>query len=69
MAKKLPPIAPDDILPEESFKPMKISQSQLARDINVFPNRINQIINSKRKITGDAALRLGNYSSIEPEFW
>jgi addiction module HigA family antidote len=48
---------------------MEISQAQLARDINVPPNRINQIINNKREITADTALRLGKYFNIEPEFW
>jgi addiction module HigA family antidote len=69
MAKKLPPITPGDILLEEFLKPMEISQAQLARDINVPPNRINQIINGKREITADTALRLGKYFNIEPEFW
>ena len=69
MAKKLPPITPGDILLEEFLKPMGISQARLARDINVPPNRINQIINGKREITADTALRLGKYFSIEPEFW
>ncbi len=69
MAKTLPPITPGDILLEEFLKPMKISQAQLARDLNVPPNRINQIINGKREITADTALRLGRYFNIEPEFW
>ncbi len=69
MAKKLSPITPGDILLEEFLKPMEISQAQLARDINVPPNRINQIINNKREITADTALRLGKYFNIEPEFW
>ena len=69
MAKTLPPITPGDILLEEFLKPMEISQAQLSRDINVPPNRINQIINGKREITADTALRLGRYFNIEPEFW
>lgn len=69
MAKNLPPITPGDILLEEFLKPMSISQTKLARDINVPPNRINQIINAKREITADTALRLGRYFGIEPEFW
>ncbi|CAN2039627.1 Virulence-associated protein I [Candidatus Magnetomoraceae bacterium gMMP-15] len=69
MAKKLEPITPGDILLEEFLKPMKISQNQLAKDIKVPPNRINQIIHGKREITADTALRLGRYFSIEPEFW
>ena len=69
MAKKLPPITPGDILLEEFLEPMDISQAKLARDINVPPNRINQIINGKRELTADTALRLGKYFGIEPEFW
>jgi addiction module HigA family antidote len=69
MAKRLPPITPGDILLEEFLQPMGISQSHLAKDLNVPPNRINQIINGKREITADTALRLGKYFGIEPEFW
>ncbi len=69
MAKKLPPITPGDILSEEFLQPMEISQNKLAKDINVPPNRISQIINGKREITADTALRLGKYFGIEPEFW
>jgi antitoxin HigA-1 len=69
VAKKLPPITPGEILLEEFLEPIGISQAQLARDIHVPANRVNQIINGKRKITADTALRLGKYFGIEPEFW
>ncbi len=69
MAKKLTPITPGEILLEEFLEPMEISQAKLARDINVPPNRINQIINGKREISTDTALRLGKFFGIEPEFW
>lgn len=69
MTKKLPPITPGEILLEEFLKPMNITQTQLARDINVPANRISQIIHGKREITTDTALRLGKYFEIEPEFW
>ena len=69
MPKKLTPITPGDILLEEFLEPMGISQAKLARDINVPPNRINQIINGKREISTDTALRLSKYFNIEPEFW
>jgi len=69
MKKNLPPINPGDILLEEFLEPMNISQAKLARDINVPANRINQIINGKREISTDTALRLGKYFGIEPEFW
>jgi len=69
MKKKLSPITPGEILLEEFLTPMAISQNRLAREINVPPNRVNQIINGKREITADTALRLGLYFGIEPEFW
>jgi addiction module HigA family antidote len=69
MAKKLSPITPGDVLIEEFLIPMGISQSQLAKDINVPANRISQIIHGKREISADTALRLGRYFGIEPEFW
>lgn len=69
MTKKLPPITPGEILLEEFLEPMGISQAKLARDINVPPNRVNQIIHGKREISTDTALRLGKYFNIEPEFW
>lgn len=69
MANKLSPITPGEILLEEFLKPLEISQTQLAKSLNVPANRINQIINGKREITADTALRLGKYFSIEPEFW
>ena len=69
MAEKLPPITPGEVLLEEFLKPMNISQNKLAEDISVPPNRISQIVNGKREITADTALRLGRYFSIEPEFW
>ena len=69
MVKKLSPITPGDVLLEEFLRPMKITQNQLAKDINVPANRVSQIIHGKREITADTALRLGKYFGIEPEFW
>lgn len=69
MAEKLPPVSPGEVLLEEFLKPMNISQNKLAEDISVPSNRISQIVNGKREITADTALRLGRYFSIEPEFW
>ena len=46
-----------------------MSQSAFARQIQVPPNRISQIIAGKRSISGDTALRLGHWFGVEPEFW
>jgi len=67
--KKLEPIHPGEVLMEDFMKPMEISINALAREIMVPPNRISGIINSRRSITADTALRLGKYFGISPETW
>jgi antitoxin HigA-1 len=70
MAKTLlAPITPGEILLEEFMKPLEVSQNKLARDIDVPPARINDIVHGRRSITADTALRLGFYFSTTPEFW
>ena len=69
MAKKLTPIHPGEILLEEFMLPKDISINKLARDIAVPPGRISEIVNGKRGITADTALRLGKYFSVSPETW
>ena len=69
MPKHLEPIHPGEILVEEFLNPMGISLSALARDINVPPGRISQIVGGKRAITADTALRLGKYFGVSPEMW
>lgn len=67
--KLLDPIPPGEILLEEFMKPMGISINALSRDISVPPNRISEIVNGKRAITADTALRLGKYFGVSPEIW
>ena len=67
--KLLKPIHPGEILLEEFMKPMDISINQLARDIAVPPGRVSAIVNGKRAITADTALRLGKYFGVSPEVW
>jgi len=69
MTKKLEPIHPGEILLEEFMRPKDISINKLARDIAVPPGRISEIVNGKRSITADTALRLGKYFSVSPEIW
>ncbi len=70
MARKLLElIPPGEILYEEFMKPMGISINALARDIDVPPNRVSEIVNGKRAITADTALRLGKYFGVSPETW
>jgi len=69
MVKKLKPIHPGEILREEFMQPMGISINHLAREIYVPPGRISEIVNGKRGITADTALRLARYFSVLPETW
>jgi antitoxin HigA-1 len=67
--KLLEPIHPGEILLEEFMKPMGISINKLARDIAVPPGRVSAIVNNKRAITADTALRLSRYFGTSPEVW
>ena len=65
----LDPIHPGEILLEDFLKPMGISINRLAREVHVPPGRISTIVNGKRSITADTALRLGVYFGVSPETW
>jgi addiction module HigA family antidote len=67
--KKLTPIHPGEILLEEFLKPLRLSQYRIARDLSVPPRRINEIVQGKRGITADTALRLGRYFGTSARFW
>ena len=54
---------------EEFLKPMSISQYRLAKDINVSARRINEIVQGKRSITPDTALRLSRFFGLSDRFW
>lgn len=63
------PIHPGEILLEEFLRPMGISQYRLAKDISVPQRRISEIVQGKRSVTADTALRLGRYFGMEAQFW
>lgn len=69
MARKLTPVTPGEILLEEFMNPLGISQNKLARDLDVPVGRISDIVQGKRAITPDTALRLAVYFKMTPEFW
>ncbi len=66
---KLHPIHPGDVLQEEFLKPLGLSQNQLALAIRVPARRINEIVQGKRRISADTALRLARYFAVSPQFW
>lgn len=63
-----PPIHPGEILADEIAE-LGMTASDLARVLHVPKNRITEIINGKRGITADTALRLGQYFGTGGEFW
>ena len=62
-------IHPGEILMEEFLVPLELSQYRLAQEINVPRRRINEIIQSKRSVSADTALRLAKFFGTTPEFW
>ena len=61
-------IHPGEILVEE-LRELKVTPTELARQLKVPVNRITQIIHGRRAITGDTALRLGHWFGTGGEFW
>jgi addiction module HigA family antidote len=61
-------IHPGEHLAEE-LKTLDMSAAELARKIDVPTNRVTQILNGDRSITGDTALRLAHFFGTSPEFW
>ena len=69
LKKTLPAIHPGEILREEYLVPLGLSINQLARETCVPVTRISEIVNERRGITADTALRLGRYFSTTAEYW
>jgi len=63
------PIPPGEILEEEFMKPLGLTKYALAKAIMVPPQRVGDIVNGKRAITPDTALRLARAFGTTPEFW
>lgn len=62
------PIHPGEHLVEQ-LKELEMSAAELARQLRVPTNRITQILNGERAVTGDTALRLGHFFGTTAEFW
>lgn len=62
------PVHPGEVLSEE-LEELGVSPTELARQIAVPPNRISQIINAKRQVSADTALRLGHWFGTSARFW
>jgi len=66
---RLPPIHPGEVLREEFLAPLGMSAHELALALRVPATRINDIVNEKRGITADTALRLSRYFGTTAKFW
>jgi addiction module HigA family antidote len=64
----IPAIHPGEHLAEE-LEALDLSAAELARKMNVPTNRITQILNGTRSITGDTALRLAHFFGTSAQFW
>lgn len=67
--KLLPPIHPGEILREEYMRPLDLSINALARELYVPVTRVSELVNERRSISADTALRLGRYFDTTPDFW
>ena len=69
VVKEFAPVTPGEMLKEEFLAEYGLSRNQLAKAIGISPNRIAEIVNNRRRITADTALRLSLYFDNSPEFW
>jgi len=67
--KKLKPAYPGEILREEFMAPIGLSMKKMAMDLRVPVTRIADIVNEKRGITAETALRFARYFKNSPIFW
>ena len=69
MKNGMRPIHPGEILREDYLLPMAMTPHALSRALQVTPTRINDIVNEKRGITADTALRLARYFGGDAQSW
>ena len=66
---RLEPIHPGEVLMEDFIKGFGVTQHRVAVAIGVPPRRINEIVHGSRRVSADAALRLGRYFGTSGQFW
>jgi addiction module HigA family antidote len=64
-----PPVSPGEVLRDRILKECDIKQDVLAEAMDVSRFSINQIVNGRRAITAEMALRLAHVTSTTPELW
>ncbi len=67
--KPMAPVHPGEILREDFMKPLELSVNKLALELHVPATRIGEIVNERRRITAETALRLARFFKTNAEFW
>jgi addiction module HigA family antidote len=66
---RIPNVHPGDVLLEDFLKSLGISQYRLAKEIGVSESTVSDVVNGRRGVTADMALRLARYFGISAQFW
>ena len=69
VARERQPIHPGEILAEDVLAELGMTGRELARELNVSPNRVSEILRGRRAITADTALRLARWLGTSPQMW
>jgi addiction module HigA family antidote len=69
VSKTAPPPHPGETIREDILEPLQMSVNQLAKHLGITATRLNEIVNGRRGITADTALRLARYLGTSPEVW
>lgn len=69
LAEESPAHPPGEVFLEDFLLPLRITQKEAAACLRISYPRMNEIINGKRAVTPDTALRIAKFTSTEPEFW
>jgi antitoxin HigA-1 len=64
-----PAVHPGEMLREEFLIPLDLSANRLAMELRVPVTRISEIVNGRRSVTADTALRLERYFGMSADFW
>lgn len=69
LPKNRRPTHPGEVFLEDFLIPLGITQREAAERLHISYPRMNEIVNGKRAVTPDTALRLARFTDTEPEFW
>lgn len=67
--RQMPPVHAGEILREDLMKPLGLSVNGLAPELKVPVTRISEIVNGRRALNAETALRLSRYFGSTPQFW